>query len=141
MEKSRLFKTTGFKFILVGIVNTLFGTAIMFACYDLFGLSYWWSSAANYFFGSILSFILNKYFTFQNHTRSWQQLVKFTVNILFCYLIAYGLAKPLIKSLLSFASLRLQENLALLLGAVLFTLINYFGQKFWVFSSKNQVVK
>ncbi|WP_281165671.1 GtrA family protein [Liquorilactobacillus sicerae] len=134
MKKAKIFKTTGFKFILVGIVNTLFGTAIMFLCYDFFKLSYWWSSAANYSLGSILSFVLNKYFTFQNHTHDWQQLVKFTINILICYVIAYGLAKPLIRSWLSTESQFIQDNVALLLGAVLFTAINYFGQRFWVFN-------
>ncbi|WP_034995362.1 GtrA family protein, partial [Liquorilactobacillus vini] len=111
-------------------------TAIMFLCYDLFRLSYWWASAANYFFGSILSFILNKYFTFQNHAHEWQQILKFTVNILLCYLIAYGLAKPLIRNWLSMDSQFIQDNVALLLGAVLFTVINYFGQRFWVFNSQ-----
>ena len=46
------------KFLIVGVVNTLFGTAIMFGLYNLAGCSYWISSAANYFFGSILSFFL-----------------------------------------------------------------------------------
>ena len=56
---------TVYRFILVGIVNTLFGTAIMFVFYNVFHLSYWISSASNYFFGSILSYFLNKSFTFR----------------------------------------------------------------------------
>ena len=51
-----------FKFILVGIANTLFGTAIMFGMYNLLGCNYYVSSACNYIFGSILSYFLNKYF-------------------------------------------------------------------------------
>lgn len=39
------------KFLIVGVVNTLFGAAIMFGLYNLAGCSYWLSSAANYFFG------------------------------------------------------------------------------------------
>lgn len=54
---------TFLKFVIVGIVNTLFGTAIMFGLYNLAGCNYWVSSIANYFFGSILSYFLNKYFT------------------------------------------------------------------------------
>lgn len=57
---------TAVKFIFVGIINTVFGTAIMFGLYNLAGCSYWISSAANYFLGSILSFALNKHFTFRN---------------------------------------------------------------------------
>ena len=57
---------TFWKFILVGIVNTLVGTTVMFTAYNVFHLSYWISSAANYVVGSIVSYFLNKYFTFQD---------------------------------------------------------------------------
>lgn len=67
---TKLFDKTFWKFILVGIINTLFGTAVMFICYNVFHLSYWVSSASNYIFGSILSYFLNKRFTFQNNDRS-----------------------------------------------------------------------
>lgn len=39
---------TFWKFVLVGIVNTLVGTGVMFAAYNLLHLSYWLSSASNY---------------------------------------------------------------------------------------------
>ena len=38
---------TVIRFIIVGVVNTLFGTAIMFVFYNVFHLSYWISSASN----------------------------------------------------------------------------------------------
>lgn len=62
------------RFVLVGIINTLFGTAIMFVFYNVFGLSYWLSSASNYFFGSILSYFLNKYYTFRYKKRDWKEI-------------------------------------------------------------------
>ena len=46
---------TFWKFVLVGIVNTLVGTAVMFAAYNVLHLSYWISSASNYVVGSIVS--------------------------------------------------------------------------------------
>ena len=124
------------KFILVGIINTVFGTAIMFVCYNIFHISYWWSSAANYFFGSILSYLLNKHFTFQSKRKSWQEVVRFTVNILLCYLLAYGIAKPIALHILSGASVAIQENIAMAIGMVLFVGLNYLGQRYFVFSKK-----
>ena len=59
------------RFIIVGLINTAVGTAIMFGLYNLAGASYWASSAANYILTSILSFFLNKYFTFRNKGWSW----------------------------------------------------------------------
>lgn len=50
------------KFLLVGVINTLVGTAIMFGLYNLAGASYWLSSAANYVLTSILSFFSQQTF-------------------------------------------------------------------------------
>ena len=76
----KLIDKTTIKFILVGIVNTLVGTGVMFLMYNLLHASYWISSASNYIIGSIVSYVLNKYFTFQNKEKSWKQLVKFALN-------------------------------------------------------------
>ena len=129
-------KTT-LKFLIVGVVNTLVGTTIMFGCYNVIGLSYWLSSAANYILTSILSFFLNKYFTFQNKERSLLQIAKFVINIATCYLIAYGIAKPLVLLIFSGAAKRVQENMAMFVGMCLFTGLNYLGQRFFTFRSKN----
>lgn len=129
----KLLDKTFWKFILVGVINTLFGAAIMFTFYNLFHLSYWFSSASNYFFGSILSYFLNKYYTFRYKERSWGVIGRFVLNILVCYLMAYGIAKPLALQLLSGASVSIQENVAMLVGMVLFTLLNYIGQRFFAF--------
>ncbi len=121
------------RFILVGIVNTLFGTAIMFGLYNIAGCSYWTSSAANYFFGSILSFFLNKNFTFQNKDSLRKTVPRFVLNILICYLLAYGIAKPATLYLLQNYSLTIQENIAMLVGMCLFVGFNYLGQRYFAF--------
>ena len=90
----KLIDKTTIKFILVGIVNTLVGTGVMFLMYNLLHASYWISSASNYIIGSIVSYVLNKYFTFQNNEKSFAMIIKFVINISICYLAAYGVAKP-----------------------------------------------
>lgn len=134
----KLLDKTFWKFILVGCINTLFGAAIMFVFYNCFHLSYWLSSASNYFFGSILSYFLNKYYTFKYKERNWGVIGRFVLNIAVCYLIAYGIAKPLARHLLGGLSVSLQENIAMVVGMVLFTLLNYFGQRFFAFRKKEQ---
>lgn len=129
----KLLDKTFWKFILVGIANTAFGAALMFGCYNLLGLSYWISSAANYVGGSILSYFLNKNFTFRNREKGWKPVLRFALNIAVCYLIAYGAAKPLMRELLKNASPSIQENGAMLVGMVLFVCINYLGQRFFAF--------
>ena len=124
------------KFLIVGVVNTLFGTAIMFGLYNLAGCSYWVSSAANYVFGSILSFFLNKNFTFQNKDSLQKTLPKFVLNILLCYLLAYGIAKPTALYLLKDCAVTIQENVAMFVGMCLFTAFNYIGQRYFAFKEE-----
>lgn len=121
------------KFGIVGVINTIFGTAIMFGLYNLAGCSYWLSSAANYFFGSILSYILNRNFTFQNKDSIAKTVPKFVINILVCYLLAYGIAKPAALYMLQGYSVVIQENVAMLVGMCLFVAFNYCGQRYFAF--------
>ena len=121
------------RFIIVGVINTLFGTTIMFVFYNVFHLSYWISSASNYFFGSILSYFLNKSFTFKYGKADFKSIFRFTVNILVCYLLAYGIAKPVMRWALSGYSQSIQENVSMLLGMVLFVGLNFLGQRFFAF--------
>ena len=127
-----------FKFIIVGIINTIVGTAIMFGLYNLAGCSYWLSSAANYIFASILSYVLNRKYTFRYSGKTVGSFVRFAANIAVCYLIAYGAAKPFISYLFEDASVRLQENTAMLTGMVIFTVLNYTGQRFFVFGDSGK---
>ena len=124
------------KFLIVGVINTLVGTAVMFVAYNLIHLSYWVSSAANYVIGSIVSYVLNKHFTFQNTDKSPKVLLKFILNISVCYLLAYGMAKPLAIKLLEGMSVSVQENVAMLTGMCLFVVFNYVGQRYFAFKAK-----
>lgn len=138
MEKlKKLFDEKLLKFILVVVVNTLVGMAIMFGLYNLAHCSYWVSSAANYILTSILSYFLNKYFTFQNRERSVGQVVRFVVNIAVCYGLAYGIAKPLCLQLLANASTTVRDNVSMLVGMCLFTGLNYLGQRLFAFRTKS----
>ena len=131
-----LLDITFWKFILVGIANTIVGTTVMFAAYNVFHLSYWISSASNYVIGSILSYFLNKYFTFQNKKKSWKQIGMFVINITICYLVAYGCAKPIVAYLLKGSTKVLLENISMLVGMGAFVVLNYLGQRLFVFKEK-----
>ena len=133
--KTQLFDKTVIKFLAVGVVNTLVGCGTMFLLYNLAHCSYWVSSAANYIVGGIVSFFLNKYFTFQSKTWEWSQVWKFAVNVTVCYLLGYGLAKPLVLHLLAGQAVNVQENVAMLVGMCLYTGLNYHGQRFFAFKN------
>ena len=142
MDKlKKLFDPTFFRFLLVGVANPLVGFGVMFGLYNLAGLhawgdtGYWISSAGNYVAGSIVSFFLNKHFTFRNREKGGKVVLRFVLNISVCYLLAYGLAKPAVRWALGGVGLdeQLQGNLTMLAGSGMFVVLNYFGQRFFAF--------
>lgn len=133
---SQLFDRKLLKFLLVGVVNTLVGTAIMFGLYNLAHCSYWASSAANYILTSVLSFFLNKHFTFQNTEQGAVQVARFALNIVVCYFLAYGIEKPLCLQVFSRAPVGVRDNVSMLIGMCLFTGFNYVGQRYFAFKDK-----
>ena len=137
----KIFDKTFLKFIVVGIINTLFGTAIMFSSFYIleqlqwfsYDINYWTSSALNYLCGSILSYFLNKKYTFEVKETSKKSIIRFAINVSVCYFLAYGVAKPLALYLFQGAGEELQGYIALGIGMGLFVLLNYVGQRFWTF--------
>lgn len=132
----KLFDASILRFILVGIGNTLLSALLMF----LFeGLGYWPSTAIAYALSSVMSFFLNRSFTFKSDAPIGPAAVRFAVNVVVCYLIAYSLAQPLAGWALDRTAIPAiwQERLTKLGGMVLFTCLNYCGQRFFAFRKKD----
>lgn len=133
-----ILKSQFLRFLLVGLANTILGAGVMFFLYNILHCSYWISSACNYIAGGILSYFLNKYFTFKDSQKSLIQILIFAINVLVCYLIAYGIAKPFINNILDTYSDKIKGNISLLTGMVLYTSLNFLGQKIFVFQEKRK---
>ena len=129
----KIIDKTMYRFAIVGVVNTLVGAGVMFLLYNLFGTGYWIASASNYIVGSIVSFFLNKYYTFNSKGKTVKELILFTANIIACYFIAYGIAKPLCYRIIGGMDTTFQDNIAMFVGMCLFVVLNYFGQRCIVF--------
>ena len=145
MDKlKKIFDPTFFRFIVVGVINTLVGYGIMFGLYNLAGLhtwgtwGYWLSTLANYTVASLVSFFLNKHFTFRSKEKGIQVVLRFALNIAACMLLAYSIAQRAVEQLLAGTALspQLQGNIAMLVGSGLFVILNYLGQRFFAFRSK-----
>ena len=132
----KLFNTQAVRFLIVGVINTLVGTGLMFLLLNFTQTPYWLCVAANYVSGGIVSFFLNKYFTFKNRDKSIKQIISFAIIVAVCALLAHGIAKPLVFKLLAGKSETLQKNISALAGTVLYTVLNFIGQKFIAFKKK-----
>ena len=139
LHRFLIFNNSLFKFIIVGIINTLIGGAFIFILYNIAGVGYWLSSGISNILISILSFFLNKYYTFKVAEWNLFIVLTFSINIAICYSIAYGITKPMMNYILRNNSQKIRENIALLTGMCLFTVINYLGQRFIVFKSNKNM--
>lgn len=120
------FDNTIFKFLVVGVLNTLLSLVI------IFGLKYFYSFSdvvANfngYIAGLICSFILNKKWTF-NHTGQVSiTIFKFTLTFAIAYIANIIFVLLLIKS-------GVNAYLSHLIAMPIYTVIFYIGSKFFVF--------
>ena len=129
---ARLIDSSIPKFLLVGVGNTLLSLFLMFL---LEGLGYWPSTAIAYVAGAVMSFFLNRRFTFHSQEKLGRSAVKFAVNVAVCYVVGYGLAKVLvpIPQQPNAVPVIWVERLSKLVGMGLYTVLNYFGQRFFAF--------
>lgn len=137
------------KFLLVGIVNTIIGMGLQFLLFNLFGWDkfdwgVWGASLLGYFIGSVVSYFLNKYFTFKNNEKGWKPILKFALNIAICYGISYGLAIPFTNwicitnqfTMFGWTVEKCAGNVSMVVGSCLFVACNYVGQRFFAFKEK-----
>ena len=135
MKETKFLDASIWKFLLVGVGNTLLSMVLMFA---LEGLGYWPSTAIAYVAGAVMSFFLNRSFTFRSQETMGRSAVKFALNVAVCYLMAYGIAQPVMELLPQpvFVPAIWWERLSKLVGMGLYTVLNYFGQRFFAFQKQ-----
>ncbi len=137
------------KFILVGIINTIIGMGLQFVFYNVFGWDKfaWGTILATFlgnFIGSVVSYFLNKYFTFKNTEKGWKPVLRFALNIAVCYVIAYVVVSPIVNlictsnhlSVFGWSEEKSAGNISMAVGACAFVACNYIGQRFFAFREK-----
>jgi putative flippase GtrA len=126
------------RFLLVGVVNTIMGYATLFALYNFAGLGYWPATATSYAATIIISFVLNKYYAFSVKHFTLKQFASFVACVSCSYGLAYSFAMLIIGLAAGNTSKTYQDNGAMLVGMLVFTCLNYAGQRFIVFSSEKE---
>ena len=66
--------------------------------------------------------------------------VKFALNVAVCYLLAYGIAQPVMELIPQpvFVPSLWWGRLTKLVGMGLYTVLNYFGQRFFAFQKQTK---
>ena len=131
-DKSLLFYT------IIGISNTLLTMGLEFLLNNAFGLPYWWTTSIPFAITSVTSFVFNRKFSFKSKGDLWTDMIKFYLLFIACYLVAFYVAKPISMQILSNTNTaeKAVNNISIIIGQCVFTPLNYFGQRFWVYKKK-----
>lgn len=131
-------------FLVIGLVNTIFAMAVTYSIYNLLHLGYYVSSFTGTFSAAVLGFFLNRKITFSSDCKILSSMIKFFTVILLSYVIAFTLSHKLFLYIFSVVNLNLSisiiEQIAILFAQIIFTLINFTGQKLWTFKRKESAV-
>ena len=124
-------------FLIIGGLNTvvsMVGSQLL-----LSALGYWGSTALMFALCSVLSFIFNRKYSFQSTAPLLGSAVRFAVVIAVCYLVSFGISDLLVPFAARALALPLSDEwvtrIAMLVAQVIFTGMNYIGQRLWAFKS------
>ena len=124
---SRLTSIQTFKFIIVGILNTVVGYGVYFICIHL-GIKYQISLILSSIVGVTHSFFWNKYWTFKAKGYVNKEIVRF-ISV---YMISYIINALMLSFFVE--NIKIDQNLAQIYAISIITLISYIGHKYWSFS-------
>lgn len=120
-------KVTAPRFLAVGALNTLVGLSVIFMAKAIAGASDVTANVTGYGVGLVLSFLLNRTWTFGHRGDQWSALGRF----LLVFAVAYALNLAVV--LLLVRGLQLNSYLSQILGVVPYTVFGYFASRHLVF--------
>ncbi|WP_159881441.1 GtrA family protein [Paenibacillus puerhi] len=130
-----------FRFLLVGMLNTAVGLSVMLVLLHGAKLDYWMSTLIGTAVGACVSYVLNRSFTFKSRTAHKTGLIKFLLVLGSCYVVAYASSSWLTGSIGEFIPVLSGDagrTIAVVLGNGLYTILNYLGQKHFVFAERDR---
>lgn len=116
-----------FRYLLVGAFNTVFGYAIIFGAMYLLGWSPVASNAVGYLIALLISFALNRSFTFKSTGKKFSELLRF-IGV---FVVAYGVNLAVLCVLLKFSLIH--EAISQILAGFVYVVLSYVMNKFLVF--------
>jgi putative flippase GtrA len=116
------------KFLMVGIISTIFNYSCFFFLFRFFGLNFLLASTIGYMIGLLFGYSLNRAWTFQSDINSFAQKFRYLCTYLFSLVVGLIFLQILVKNY------SLASEIANMYVILITTLLNFIGTKFWVFS-------
>lgn len=144
----RFFDKALLLYCITGFLNYVLCNSIMFVLYNLGLANMGVSSLVNYTLGGFVWYYACYKFVFPGRKHNATLVSRFIAEIMVCYLVSYYFVAPLLLhfalysgiisgTMLSHHGLSSQAagNYTMAIGSVTYSILNYFGQRFFVFST------
>jgi putative flippase GtrA len=125
-----------FRFLLVGVLNTFIGTGLMLLLKNGLAWPFWPATFTGNATGAAFSFLMNRSFTFNSRVSIQAGGPRFIIIVLVCYLFSFSISNVMAGTMNTIAVGQFtinSDNIAILLGSIIYTITNYIGQKSFVF--------
>ena len=117
------------RFLVVGMFNTVLGYCIIFACMFIFRMAPEVSNAIGYAVGLVVSYLLNKSYTFKTKSTRQGEFARF----LAVFAVAYGL--NFITLLFLVHRIEMHQGLSQVLAGIVYVFVSYLLNKYFVFKT------
>lgn len=140
--KDKVLRSSFLRFLLVGVGNTLLSMAVELGLCNLGGVDPVPASAVGFALGATMSFFLNRYFTFHSEEDFWPSAAKFAINVAVLWAVTHPLLQPWLAGKLQAVFVeKWANNVSLVICMGVYTVLNYFGQRFFAFRRSKKPVK
>ena len=120
-----------YRYIVVGIANTILSLVLIYGLMFFFNLNPLVSNFIGYFFGFILGYLMNSKWTFKSNGMSNMSILLYLIVILSAYLANIFLVNLLLRVF------EINSYIAQIFGAIIYSLISFIGCKKIAFSERN----
>jgi putative flippase GtrA len=118
-----------FRYLAVGVINTLLGYCVIFACMYLAGMTPEASNVAGYAVGLVVSYVLNRYYTFNNKQSRRGEIMRFLAVFFVAYASNFAVLLILIHGIGT------HKGISQILAGVVYVVVSYLLNKYFVFKT------
>ncbi|MDF2726272.1 MAG: GtrA family protein [Paenibacillus sp.] len=142
MKWTKLIDSSFLRFLLVGVFNTIVGLTSIYILLHVAHIGYWPATFLGNTIGALVSYTLNKKFTFRSDAKVGGSMVRFLIVTLVCYGLSYGIGLvggQLVTTIVPWIPETRAHDVATLLGTGLYVITNYLGHKYFSFRTSRPV--
>lgn len=118
------------KYLAAGAINTLAGLSVIFFAKRALGMDDVAANLLGYSVGVVVSFSVNRNWTFQDDSNPLEALARYLLVVLIAY------ACNLMTVLLAIDTLRIDSYVAQALGVIPYIAVGYLGSRFFAFAPR-----